>query len=182
MASLILTPPAPAASAPSWNITQTTVKLSKPSALIFARFPAVQVTRTRSDFFLPSGALRPALARGIATSSSVASSRPEDANSGPAWSEAGSESTAATDVEGANGLHTVVVAVGTNMGQRVQNISNALKELERGEEGKTRVVDTSFLYESDAMYVTDQAKFLNAVVKVRLPVLAFRLKALRTNS
>jgi dihydroneopterin aldolase / 2-amino-4-hydroxy-6-hydroxymethyldihydropteridine diphosphokinase / dihydropteroate synthase len=55
------------------------------------------------------------------------------------------------------------------MGERVGNISKALKELEKaGSEAgeKVRVVDTSFLYESEAMYVEEQAKFLNATVKV----------------
>ena len=67
-------------------------------------------------------------------------------------------------------MNNVVLGIGTNMGERMGNIKRALFELERdGSDGsgtKTRVVDTSFLYESDAMYVVDQAKFLNAVVQV----------------
>lgn len=48
------------------------------------------------------------------------------------------------------------------------NIARALKNLESDESAdeETRVIDTSFLYESEAMYVVDQAKFLNAVVRV----------------
>lgn len=57
------------------------------------------------------------------------------------------------------------------MGERVKNISRALKELEKlgSDEGsgrRTRVVDSSFLYESEAMYHEEQAKFLNAAVEV----------------
>ncbi|KAJ3330762.1 trifunctional dihydropteroate synthetase, partial [Kappamyces sp. JEL0680] len=56
------------------------------------------------------------------------------------------------------------LAVGTNLGERVQNINRALQLLkERGVD----VMDTSFLYETDPMYVEDQPKFLNAAIKVK---------------
>lgn len=61
-----------------------------------------------------------------------------------------------------------ILGIGTNMGKRVENLANALKELERDGTGTT-VKDTSSLYESDAMYVTDQDKFLNAAVEVSSP-------------
>lgn len=66
---------------------------------------------------------------------------------------------------------TVYLGIGTNLGNRVGNISRALKELELlncdvNGGGKTKVVDTSFLYESEAMYVKEQNNFLNAVIKV----------------
>ncbi|KAL8278644.1 hypothetical protein RQP46_008936 [Phenoliferia psychrophenolica] len=180
IASLVLTPPAPSASPSPWSITSTSVRLSKPSALVFARYPSVQVVRSRRDFFLPSGQLRAALANPLSTSS-IATSSSEGR------SEAGSESTEATDVEGGGrGTHDVVLGVGTNMGERVANISSALKELEKLglDGGKTKVTDTSFMYESDAMYVTDQAKFLNAVVKIETTLepqeLLDRLKAIET--
>lgn len=102
---------------------------------MFAQFPAVQVTRERSDFFLPSGQLRTASMSTIAR---------------------------------AEGTHRVILGVGTNMGERVGNISKALKELAKErKEGSTKVVATSAMYESDPMYVTDQAAFLNAAVEVR---------------
>lgn len=88
---------------------------------MFARHPAVQVTRERSDF----------VTRSMSTST---------------------------------GPRVAYLGVGTNMGERVKNISSALSELKRN--GSTRVVDASFLYESQAMYHEDQDKFLNAVVKV----------------
>lgn len=53
------------------------------------------------------------------------------------------------------------------MGDRVGNIHLALKALEDLDRAsETKVVDTSFLYESEAMYVTEQAHFLNAAVKI----------------
>lgn len=62
-----------------------------------------------------------------------------------------------------------MLGIGSNLGNRVVNLTNALKELDAS--GSTKVIDTSFLYESEAMYVEDQAKFLNAVVKVCLAFL-----------
>jgi dihydroneopterin aldolase/2-amino-4-hydroxy-6-hydroxymethyldihydropteridine diphosphokinase/dihydropteroate synthase/2-amino-4-hydroxy-6-hydroxymethyldihydropteridine diphosphokinase/dihydropteroate synthase len=55
------------------------------------------------------------------------------------------------------------IAFGSNKGNRVRNISKALELLEKG---KISVLDTSFLYESSPMYVVDQPKFLNGVIKV----------------
>lgn len=82
-------------------------------------------------------------------------------------SEVASEASTAP-TESGSGTHRAYLGVGSNMGQRMGNISKALKELERvnSGEGKTRVTATSFLYESEAMYVTEQASFLNAVVEV----------------
>lgn len=168
MSQIILTPPASPSS--TFNVSQTTVRLSKPHALMFAKYPSVQVTRSRSDFFLPDGRLKPNLTKGLATSSVVDSSV-TSAAAGDGRSET---STAPTEEEeegigaGTGGVHTVYLGIGTNMGERVGNISKALKELSKnaGGGGKTRVVDTSFLYESEAMYVKEQSSFLNGVVKV----------------
>jgi len=113
---------------PGWNVPRTRVSVAKPVALMFAKHPAVQITRSRADF-----------ARALSSTATAAET----------------------------GLHSVVLGVGTNMGDRVANIEAALKELERlGSQARTKVVDTSFLYESEAMYVTEQAKFLNATVRV----------------
>ena len=60
-------------------------------------------------------------------------------------------------------IHTVYVALGSNKGDRAGFITRAIKHFPKD---KIRVLDTSFLYETDAMYNTDQPKFLNAVVKV----------------
>ncbi|CDZ97869.1 dihydropteroate synthase [Phaffia rhodozyma] len=69
-----------------------------------------------------------------------------------------------TDDEG-NALksHTAVLAVGSNIGDRMGNISKAIKWLLR-DEGNFRLVDTSFLYESEPMYVEDQDRFLNGAI------------------
>ena len=57
------------------------------------------------------------------------------------------------------------VAVGSNVGDRVGHIGGAVDRV--AAHPMCNVVDTSFLYESPAAYVTDQPSFLNAVIKVR---------------
>jgi dihydroneopterin aldolase/2-amino-4-hydroxy-6-hydroxymethyldihydropteridine diphosphokinase/dihydropteroate synthase len=64
----------------------------------------------------------------------------------------------------APGTHYAVIALGSNLGDRVHNIQQALGLL--GERG-ARVLETSFMYESSAMYVESQPNFANAVCLVR---------------
>jgi 2-amino-4-hydroxy-6-hydroxymethyldihydropteridine diphosphokinase len=61
------------------------------------------------------------------------------------------------------------IAFGSNLGNRYQYISNALKALEfERDDQKLKLTETSFLYESEPKYFLDQGKFLNGVVKVCL--------------
>ena len=62
--------------------------------------------------------------------------------------------------------HVVTIAVGSNLEDRYVNIEKALRQMEGKHEGIT-ITGTSFLYESEPMYVLDQQKFLNCVVTVR---------------
>jgi hypothetical protein len=57
----------------------------------------------------------------------------------------------------------VYIALGSNLGDRVTTLENALKMLE---ERQVLVQDVSGLYESEPMYVEEQPQFLNAVCKV----------------
>ena len=64
------------------------------------------------------------------------------------------------DVESAsNGhLHRAAVALGSNVGDRVEHIERALRRMQgRG----LRVLSVSRLYETKAMYYENQARFLN---------------------
>jgi dihydroneopterin aldolase len=70
------------------------------------------------------------------------------------------------DISGQGEEHVAYLAMGSNMGDRLGHIKSALKQLD--ECGSSRVVETSFLYESEPMYVEDQAKFMNGAVKVRI--------------
>jgi len=57
----------------------------------------------------------------------------------------------------------VFIALGSNIGDRVGNIRRAVNSLER--EG-VEVVRTGRMYESEPMYVEDQARFVNTVIEV----------------
>ncbi|EIW69282.1 hypothetical protein TREMEDRAFT_30738 [Tremella mesenterica DSM 1558] len=57
----------------------------------------------------------------------------------------------------------VIIAVGSNIGDRAKNIHLALRELE--DQG-VKIMGTSRLYESEPMYVEDQDRFVNGVVEL----------------
>ena len=62
--------------------------------------------------------------------------------------------------------HRAVIALGSNLGDRFQNIEVALRLLE--ENPQNAIVDTSFIYETAPMYVADQPAFINGACIVRL--------------
>lgn len=75
------------------------------------------------------------------------------------------------DTKVAKSKYRVYVAVGSNLGNRFDNIANALKMLcdptfDGNNYGFTRLVRTSFLYSTSPMYVTDQPEFLNGAVEI----------------
>jgi 2-amino-4-hydroxy-6-hydroxymethyldihydropteridine diphosphokinase/dihydropteroate synthase len=62
--------------------------------------------------------------------------------------------------------HRAYVALGSNMGDRVAEIERACKMMESL--GKVKILQTSSLYETKAMYVLDQDNFVNGACEVRL--------------
>lgn len=67
-------------------------------------------------------------------------------------------------------LRAASVGLGSNLGDRFANIERALRWLEipLGKEGAhVSIVDTSFMYETAPMYVTDQPMFINCACLVR---------------
>lgn len=62
--------------------------------------------------------------------------------------------------------HRAFVALGSNLGDRVAMIEQACNEM--GRTGRIRVLRTSSLWETKAMYVLDQDKFVNGVCEVFL--------------
>lgn len=56
------------------------------------------------------------------------------------------------------------IALGSNMGDRVAEIEKACKEMNAS--GNMRIVRTSSLYETKAMYVLDQDTFVNGACEV----------------
>ena len=65
--------------------------------------------------------------------------------------------------------HIVAIALGSNLGDRFANVEAALRLLERPDRRRNdlnadsylTIVNTSFLYETEPMYVTDQPKFIS---------------------
>ena len=64
------------------------------------------------------------------------------------------------------------IALGSNIGDRVGNIRRAVNSLER--EG-VEVVRTGRMYESEPMYVEDQARFVNTVIEVSFYLFEMKL-------
>lgn len=60
--------------------------------------------------------------------------------------------------------HRAFIALGSNLGDRVAMIERACKEMDNI--GKVKVLRTSSLWETKAMYVLDQGKFVNSVCEV----------------
>lgn len=65
-----------------------------------------------------------------------------------------------------SGWRKAYIAVGSNLGDRYQNIANALSLLETGSNGTIRITRTSYLRVTSPMYVTDQPAFLNGAVEL----------------
>ncbi|KAI9821277.1 MAG: trifunctional dihydropteroate synthetase [Pycnora praestabilis] len=63
----------------------------------------------------------------------------------------------------ANGIHRVFIALGSNMGDRTRMIEAACNEMNRR---GIKVVSTSSLWETEAMYVMDQGRFVNGTCEV----------------
>jgi dihydroneopterin aldolase/2-amino-4-hydroxy-6-hydroxymethyldihydropteridine diphosphokinase/dihydropteroate synthase len=61
------------------------------------------------------------------------------------------------------GKFVAYIGLGTNLGDRLLQIHQALSLLQNK---GIRIIDTSFLYETGPMYVTEQPKFLNGCLKV----------------
>ncbi|KAL0726671.1 hypothetical protein Bca4012_022764 [Brassica carinata] len=77
-------------------------------------------------------------------------------------SSAFSSSATATRVEVDSTEHEVVIALGSNIGNRMNNFREALRLMKRGGISVTR---HSCLYETAPVHVTDQPRFLNAAVR-----------------
>ena len=160
-----------------------TVRAAKPKALTFADAAEVEIVRTSRDY--PPTPSAEASAHGP-------HSLGLDPPVGP--------STLNLQVQNVvpdlpQGQHLAAIVLGSNLGDRFANIEAALHLLEHPELIPTppraiaysTVINTSFLYETAPMYVTDQPSFLNCACIVRsflslcyypsLPVLQVRTDA-----
>ncbi|KAL1412473.1 trifunctional dihydropteroate synthetase [Vanrija albida] len=119
------------------------VEIRKPSALPFAT-PSISVSRRAEDFAKRGGV------RGVPLPPAAVPSAPASAQR-PYYTSA------------RRSPSRVFIAVGSNIGDRVGHVRRAVKLLEAA---GCALVDTSRLYESEPMYVEDQALFLNGVIEV----------------
>ena len=141
-----------------------TLKASKYSALVCAEAPEVEITRSLKD-----GSLVPAFSGGIVYATSTAPA--SRVTKPPSTSSSTSIGLSASD----ESKHLAAIAIGSNLGDRFSSIELALRLLEiRGvhynrlpDDAEVSVVDTSFMYETEPMYVTDQPKFINCACLVR---------------
>ncbi|KAJ3153240.1 trifunctional dihydropteroate synthetase [Geranomyces variabilis] len=129
------------------HVPKVTVRVEKPSAIVFAAAAGVEITRDREYFDLEESNQRSA-----ATSASNIA-------------VASSNDTTTTSADDARLPHIAYIALGTNLGDRGKNIEDALQKLEGSP--AVKLLDTSFLYETAPMYVVDQPSFLNGCIKIR---------------
>ncbi|EGG10066.1 uncharacterized protein MELLADRAFT_94398 [Melampsora larici-populina 98AG31] len=150
-------------------IEKVTVRIEKPSAIAFAQGAGVEVTRW--------GNRRPHELNKLTVENNI---------TGPKWGSASnlqigsrsltSSSSPSQELDEPN--HIVYIGLGSNMGDRLENISSALDRLcEPLESGgaNAKLLDTSFMYESEPMYVVNQSPFLNAACKISTPLEPFDL-------
>ncbi|KDR77203.1 hypothetical protein GALMADRAFT_139215 [Galerina marginata CBS 339.88] len=167
-----------------------TVRVAKPAALPLARSAEVEVRRTFADYFgsepEKEAVVQAEEATGEVRLAGVVAERREiqmqsdSAGEYQSGDEAEFEEESGALRSGWNQgqTHTVAIALGSNLGDTFRNIEYALRLLEiPGEilgdsvisldlDPAITVVNTSFLYESAPMYVTDQPKFVNCACMV----------------
>ncbi|KAI0672357.1 Dihydropteroate synthase [Trametes maxima] len=143
--------------------TSTTVRVSKPSALLTAAASEVEVTRSFTD---------------IPTNNAVHSTATPQHTAPPSIYSAGSDTGASAGLTGSvvnpPRPHPAAISIGANIGDRFANIECALRLLEapgadlENWTGEPRVVivDTSFMYETSPMYVAEQPRFINCACMV----------------
>ncbi|TCD65716.1 trifunctional dihydropteroate synthetase [Steccherinum ochraceum] len=133
-----------------------TVRASKPSALVCAEGPEVEITRCLRDGKIVAYRTVPIASRTEAPLAQFFSSVPS------------------TSASSSSGPTRAALALGSNLGDRFANIELALRILETpgvhysrfSEDAFVDVVDTSFMYETEPMYVSDQPKFINCACLV----------------
>ncbi|EME38339.1 hypothetical protein DOTSEDRAFT_140714 [Dothistroma septosporum NZE10] len=69
--------------------------------------------------------------------------------------------------------HAVFVALGSNVGDRVSTIEEAMRVLDGND--KIKLLQTSPLYETEPMYVEDQERFLNGMCKIETQLDSIKL-------
>lgn len=124
------------------HVNKISVRVEKPSAILFADCSGIEVTRDRVWLQQVLEAEEKAGQKFIHHAGKLNFSKEVPVNYN----------------------QTAYIAFGSNIGDRVDNINKAFALLES--ECSCVVMDTSFLYETPPMYYTEQPAFLNGVCKV----------------
>jgi len=69
--------------------------------------------------------------------------------------------------------NTAFIAIGSNIGDRIEYLGNAVKQVNQHE--KIKVVNASSIYETDPVGYTDQDPFLNMVIQVKTDLGPYKL-------
>ncbi|CAO1623423.1 unnamed protein product [Sympodiomycopsis kandeliae] len=172
------------------RLSRVKVRVDKPSAIMFADAAGCEVERDRAFFEDESqwGEEQQALStRGAfatpnlrngqnaqpATQVSEQIVAPQESTvaSGSRHQNVSNEKAATQSVNGTSAVtasvtqwHLAAIALGSNLGDRAQNIDDAVRLL--SDHPDCRVVDTSFLYDTAPMYYTDQPSFLNGACRI----------------
>lgn len=162
------------------RVPRIRVRVDKPSAIMFADAAGCEVERDRAFFedeanwgetqqlSAPPAQAPPAAAPKTSPPAPVsAAANPPVADAShsmtrDASSSSSSTSTATTMTSGE--WHVVAIALGSNLGDRAQNIEQAIQCLSTHPD--CRLIDTSFLYDTAPMYYTDQPSFLNGACRI----------------
>lgn len=164
------------------RVPKVRIRLDKPKAVMWTSTTAVETIRHRS--FFPKNYTKSTLSSQLRPFSSTSLTEDNVNGDTKATLEKGEASRTQSQLE-----HTAYIAIGSNVGNKAAHISKALKLLDdprrlyaatpsaspilRPTDGKdlsgkrfSQLLDTSFLYESEPMYVIEQDRFLNGVCKV----------------
>ncbi|KAI6165246.1 Dihydropteroate synthase-like protein [Pisolithus thermaeus] len=131
------------------------VRIAKPMALPHAKSACISISRKREHF-----ALTPPRQTSPVSASPGCTSLQQLLHSRDSPTDRSRSSST---------VHTVAIALGSNLGDRFANIEMALRLLEVPQAlledldngAQVTVIDTSFMYETAPMYVTDQPRFAN---------------------
>ncbi|KAI9365181.1 Dihydropteroate synthase-like protein [Pilaira anomala] len=123
------------------HVNKISVRVEKPSAILFADCSGIEVTRDRVWLKTVLDA---------------------EAKAGQKFIHAAGKLNYTKEVP-ADYTQLAYIAFGSNLGDRVDNINRAFTLLESN---ACVILDTSFLYETPPMYYTEQPAFLNGVCKI----------------
>ncbi|KAJ2352780.1 trifunctional dihydropteroate synthetase [Coemansia erecta] len=144
------------------KVPKITVRVEKPSAVVFAACSGIEITRTIDDFSVSSAFASMVTSQAPSAAASAGPATPQPDTPVPEAAAAAAAEPSSKDVD----MHSVYIALGTNVGDRLANLHKALVRLNT-DLPTSRLVSTSFLYETAPMYVSDQPSFLNAACLVQ---------------